>query len=369
MPSLKHSLPLFLLVATSCAGGMDPLQGNRAVLESEDGVVEGEVAPFEQEATGTAPVAGPDVGVIAPPVDGIATGVAVGQMGGNGLTPDAGPIPGQIPGGSPTGQIFGIPISGTGATGSLTPETNPEGENEGTGKGDPVLTYHESVAAPADAPLPSVPLPPSVDSNPIVVCAPDTICYGEEMIFMRAAKTHPCSYKELKNKELGVEVIDTQVAQLSRSEVIVKLLGKVVTGDGEENRQHCAVEIRQETEWTKSVVTNSSGIFGVFLRKFHTTPPETGDGDTVLAEFYLQVYSTDKQPIPLGDPTTIVVEVPREQPEVIYYEPDKPKPLLKPPRPQPLPQPIGKKEGPEKTGARPDQAGLACNFLPPKSAR
>ena len=187
------------------------------------------------------------------------------------------------------------------------------------------------------------------------------------MIFMRAAKTHPCSYKELKNKELGVEVIDTQVAQLSRSEVIVKLLGKVVTGDGEENRQHCAVEIRQETEWTKSVVTNSSGIFGVFLRKFHTTPPETGDGDTVLAEFYLQVYSTDKQPIPLGDPTTIVVEVPREQPEVIYYEPDKPKPLLKPEGPKPFPNPSEKKKDQKKPVLVPIKPALPAIFSPQKA--
>lgn len=312
--TLRHSALFLVLVLSSCAGGMgttggSPLGttekgGEEDVPQGEIGVQDQISAPVQEQFAGSGP---------ASPVSAIGQGSLA-----PGLEPPAGPTATT----SPTGQIFGIPITAGGGVSSATPTDVPvDEEGEGTSATEPEISYHYSTAAPAEEVLPTLPVAPSLDANPIVVCAPDTICYDTKPFEFDSG----CSYEKMKEEEVSVEMIKA----LPSKEIF--LLGKIVTEGKKDLNRQCTVEISQDGEPIKNLGTNYNGVFGIFIRDFDSRKVSREGEERRIATFELRVYSTDEEPVPLGEPTAVELELPLFERDIIKDVPKKLLPMLKPP--------------------------------------
>lgn len=351
--ALRHSALFLVLVVSSCAGGMGTTGGSplgTTEKGGEEDVSPGEIGVQDQISAPVpthVPVAGS--APVQEQFPGTSSASPVSAIGQGSLAPGLEAPTGPTATSSPTGQIFGIPITAGGGVGSATPTDVPvDEEGEGTSDAEPEISYHYSTAAPAEEVLPTLPATPSLETNPIVVCAPDTICYQED----EAARLNPpCSMKELENEKITVTVFKKQVSN-AREKPVILIEAQITVGKYKELERQCLVEISQP-DWKRMIGTNHSGVFGLFIHEFQTSESDLSEGggeEKKYAEFEIQVYSTDEEPMPLGESVLIEVEVPVMKK---IAKPSPPKKTLKPKNGPSKKPATGKKTDKEKDQKKP----------------
>lgn len=318
----RNLILLWAFVVSSCAGGMGTTE------KGDDGeVLQGEIELQDQLSApvpGMEQGAGPGAELVPLPLTGTDPASPVSAFGqGSSLAPGLEAPTGPTAATTPTGQIFGIPITAGEGAGSATPNdvTANEEEGDGSSNSNTEISYHYSTAAPGEAPgIVVPPTAPSVTPDPIVVCAPDTMCYDTKPF----GPDLGCSYDKMKDKEVGIKI-----TKISPSKSIV-IVGKMETGGGKEIHRQCTIEISQQGEEIRNVGTNPQGFFGLAIRNYETETANRDGEEVTITIFELQIYSTDEEPVALGEPTVVEVELPIFRRDIIKEVPTKnlPRPLV-----------------------------------------